>query len=75
VKSVSELTECPHCGCEEYYIKQSVFGNIVFRSRYDGKEGDNREMYDHINHKLKSKFAYCSSCDKRVALLEGYKYD
>ena len=70
MKNVSELTKCPYCGCEEYYIKQSISGTIEFRCRYDGKEADNREMYDHIYHKLKSKFAYCSSCDKRVALLE-----
>ena len=70
MKSVSKFTECPYCGGEEYYAKYSVFGKIILRSRYDGKEADNREMYDHIHHKLKSKFAYCSSCDKRVALLE-----
>ncbi len=70
MKNVSELTKCPYCGYKEYYIKQSVSGEIFLRCRYDGKEANNDGMYDLINYRLKSKFAYCIFCNKRVAFLE-----
>ena len=69
MKHITELSECPHCGHNEWYRKQRVKGEIIFRERFDGKETENFEMYDGISHRDTSKFAYCSKCHKKIGKL------
>lgn len=71
VKKISKnIKECPYCGHDEYYIKQSYKGNCDFRIRFDGKEGDNGDMHDFATYKNISKYAWCSSCNKKLFELE-----
>lgn len=30
-----ELTECPFCGCDEFYTKQYVYGTLRYASNTD----------------------------------------
>lgn len=60
------INKCPHCGCDTYYIKQSITGTIKYRLRYDGKDADNTEMYENISYTNISKYAWCNDCDKRL---------
>lgn len=62
----SDLTECPFCGCEEYYTKEYVCGVIRYNECFDGSEADNDTLYDGLKYKDKSYHgkAYCRSCDK-----------
>jgi len=60
------MKECPYCGSEEYYIKQSFKGTCEYIFRFDGKEAENGHIHDNIQYKNTSKYAYCSECDKRL---------
>lgn len=58
---------CPYCGnTKEFYVRQSYSGNFNFYMRFDGLEGDNEDMYENAQHKITSKFAYCSKCHKKI---------
>lgn len=61
---LTELTECPFCGCDEYYTKQYVYGTLRYNERFDGKETNNAELYEGLYSKNYSGRAYCSKCDK-----------
>ncbi len=65
------ITECPYCGHDEYYIKQyhSGYGNYYFR--YDGEEAENGDMHNYLSSRNTSKYAWCGNCDKRLFKLEG----
>lgn len=58
----SDLKTCPFCGCEQFYEKQQVQGAIIFRSRFDGKEADNSEIYDNLIFKGSGR-TYCDNCN------------
>lgn len=60
------MDKCPHCGSDEYYEKQTVKGKIIYRYKFDGSEAENGEMYDGLDHRRSSQFAYCSECHKRL---------
>lgn len=70
----SNTLKCKHCGNNEYfYTKEKVYGdvNVIFNSgRSYEDQGLNAEMYEHIEHKLKSKFYFCYACDKKVSKIE-----
>lgn len=68
MNSPKEMKECPYCGSEEYYIKQSFKGTCEYIFRFDGKkdEVDNGHIHDNIQYKITSKYAYCRECDKRL---------
>lgn len=59
----SDLTCCPFCGNDEFYIKQQVRGNCDYRERFDGEEADNSNMHDNLVYSGGNK-AYCSRCEK-----------
>ena len=60
------IRECPHCGSEEFYIKQYAHGNIEYHYRFDGEEGENGELHEPLSYTDTGKFAYCSECHKRL---------
>ena len=55
MKIDSNITECPYCGYDEYYIKQYIKGKLSYYKRFDGKEADNSDMYDYLDAKDISK--------------------
>lgn len=61
---------CPHCGSEEYYIKQSFKGVCEYFMRFDGEEAENTTMYENSEWKNRSKYAWCTGCHKRLFKLE-----
>ena len=67
---MGEIKKCPHCGNEEeYYSKDYVKGSTKTNYRFDGKETENGDMYQHLSHN-NGKYAYCSSCHKRLFEIE-----
>ncbi len=70
--NISELTECPLCGGDEYYVIAKPIGTITTRFHYDGRDADNTEMYANLCEKPQ-KFVYCSNCQVKIARNnEGY---
>lgn len=60
----SELTCCPFCGNEEYYLMYHAEGPSFCNFRFDGKEPrDNTEMYSSLSYSG-GKSAYCNVCNK-----------
>lgn len=68
VKGIEEpdMSECPYCGNDEYYIKLRYSGKGICRYRFDGEEADNEDLYDNVGDTLIGKFAYCAGCDKKI---------
>lgn len=64
--NVSELTECPHCGCETFYYKSKVSGIVATHVNFDGSEADNTEMHNSLSYES-MKFVYCSQCQRKIA--------
>lgn len=63
------LKKCPHCGNDEFYIKQKVSGVILYNYKLDGSNtAYNGEMYESsdLRYQTISKYAYCNNCDKRL---------
>ncbi|WP_191343918.1 hypothetical protein [Anaerotignum lactatifermentans] len=58
--------KCPHCGSLEFYTRQRVNGVIQVNFRFDGQEADNESMYEALEYKEVSEYAYCSGCGKRL---------
>ena len=71
MKIDSNITECPYCGYDEYYIKQYIKGKLSYYKRFDGKEADNSDMYDYLDAKNISKYAWCGWCHKRLFKLDN----
>lgn len=65
-----KMKECPYCGCGSYYTKYTLSGFSVFIENFDGSEADNGSMYEGANHKLKSKYAFCFQCNKKLFKVE-----
>ncbi|APB61018.1 hypothetical protein ACXHIE_005838 [Pseudomonas aeruginosa] len=63
---IQTLSECPHCGGDEFYVVQTYSGKGVYRRCFNGYRADNSHMYDGLNHKV-GKRAFCGDCDKPVA--------
>lgn len=61
---LSELSECPFCGYDEFYETEYVYGTTRWRSRFDGKEADNSDLYDGLRIKDSSGRIYCDNCNK-----------
>lgn len=70
MKIDNDIKECPYCGSEEYYIKQSYKGTCCYHLRFDGKEADNGDMWENSSFKDSSSYAWCSGCGKRLFKLE-----
>lgn len=66
---LSELTECPHCGCEEVYTRQKAAGHVVWHQRFDGGATDNDRMYEHLNI-YPSIWVYCACCEEKIARMD-----
>lgn len=64
--NVSELTECPYCGCETFYYKSKVSGIVATHVNFDGSEADCSGMHEGLSYK-NLKFVYCSQCQKKIA--------
>ena len=71
MKIDNNITECPYCGHDEYYIKQYHSGYGTYYIRYDGEETENGDIYCALNDKTVSKYAWCGCCHKRLFKLEG----
>ena len=66
VNKFEELTCCPFCGNEEFYITNWMQGSGDFNMRFDGEEAaDNSQMYDGLLI-TEGKRAYCNSCFKYI---------
>jgi len=63
---ISELSECPHCGCEEFFIREKAVGHIRSAYRFDGGDADNTGMYDGLSS-VPQKFVFCSCCQEKIA--------
>ncbi|WP_457748755.1 hypothetical protein [Sulfurimonas sp.] len=64
--NISDLTECPLCGGDEYYVIARPIGTIITHYRFDGGDADNTEMYANLSDKPQ-KFVYCSNCQVKIA--------
>lgn len=60
------MTECPYCGHDEYYINYRYSGTGICRCRFDGEEAENGGMYDSLQNTVVGKFAYCCNCNKKI---------
>lgn len=69
MKNISELSQCPHCGGSTWYELQRYSGVYEFRTNFDGSEAENGDMFDGATYKTISKYAYCSSCNRKIAKL------
>ncbi|HEJ2342260.1 TPA: hypothetical protein ACWLUJ_005777 [Pseudomonas aeruginosa] len=63
---IQTLSECPHCGADQFYVVQVYSGKGAYHRRFDGYSADNTDMYNCLNHRA-SKRAFCSECDRPVA--------
>ena len=68
----TDLMQCPFCGCDTFYSKDYITGATITYHRYDGKETENGQMYEHVKHTT-GKYAYCTDCDKRLFNMETGK--
>lgn len=63
--------KCKKCGNEEmFYQKEKVKGEIIVKLDSNGdflEDGENSEMYDHLESNLKSVYYYCIECDNKVS--------
>ncbi len=64
------IDKCPHCGSEEYIIKQRYSGICHYGMRFDGKEANNGEMWESASFRNTSEYAWCRECGKRLFKLE-----
>lgn len=63
-KKLTDLTECPFCGCEEFYTKDRVHGTLRYRERFDGDEADNSTLYDGlVLVHTKYRRVFCVDCE------------
>ena len=61
------IKECPYCGYDEIYVKATYSGSCNYHIKLDGSlDAYNGEMFDYANMKIKSKYAFCSNCDKKL---------
>lgn len=65
------LQECPKCGHDEFYVKQSFKGTCDFIQRFDGEDVDNGHMHDNTRYRYISKYAYCNKCNKKLFEIAG----
>lgn len=69
--TLAELSKCPHCGSDTYYVRYTYSGQGAYHRHYDGSEGaDNSGIYDKLGMKP-GKRAFCSDCHKPVAQYHG----
>ena len=69
------ISECPHCGSDEIYVKATYSGNCDYHMKLDGSlEAYNGEMYDYATMKIRSKYAFCSDCDRKLFKLSYDMY-
>ena len=62
VNKFEQLSCCPFCGNEEFYVTNWMTGSCEFNMRFDGEEAsDNSQMYDGLIID-KGKRAYCNNC-------------
>lgn len=67
---IENLKCCPYCGGETWYRLQTYKGTCEFRTNFDGTEAENDDMYDGVEYKFKDKFAYCTSCNEKIAIAD-----
>ena len=68
-----DMMECPYCGSDEFYVKQSYSGVCRFRMKIDGGQSNNNgEMYDYAIHNDLTKYAYCNQCEKRLFPMDEF---
>lgn len=70
--TLAELSACPHCGSDEFYVRYVYSGKGIYARRYDGvTDGvDNSGMYDSLVMKPGNR-AFCVDCHKPVASYAG----
>ncbi|MHA6079840.1 hypothetical protein ACVSML_26705 [Pseudomonas aeruginosa] len=70
--TLAELTMCPHCGADEYYVRYTYSGRGIYARSYSGDNScvDNSGMYDKLVMKP-GKRAFCVDCHKPVAQYHG----
>lgn len=60
------LTECPYCGHDEYYVNVRYSGTGICICRFDGTETENGDIHDCLQGTIIGKFAHCCNCDKKI---------
>jgi hypothetical protein len=63
---ITELTACPHCGGDEFYVVQRYKGTGNYNRRFDGGSADNTTMYDCLKE-VAGKIAFCVDCNVALA--------
>lgn len=60
--------ECPYCGGDIFYKKESCYGKYEFYFSYNKDDDvvDNSSMYNTLSHKDIGKFIYCDNCNKKL---------
>ena len=38
----SDLTQCPFCGCNGFYVRQHAEGTVIYHHSFDGSESDSQ---------------------------------
>lgn len=64
---INSISECPHCGYDEYYHVTRMSGVGQYNYRWDDKDSDNTELHDCLNY-AKNKTAYCVQCHKKIGI-------
>jgi predicted glycosyltransferase involved in capsule biosynthesis len=72
---ITEVKECPYCGNDEFYIRQTYSGTGNYYMSLTNQPGvDNADMY-HCLHTKAGKTAYCQACEKPIAVWESSKHE
>lgn len=64
-RSGENLSECPYCGSDEYYVITYYRGRGAYHFRFDGEMADNSQMYDCLSARMCTT-AFCGNCQKRL---------
>lgn len=70
-KLKTPLSACPYCGCEQFYVRATVYGTTSVFYRFDGEPGDNTHMWDYVQTR-EQKTAFCGECQRKLGVTEFF---
>ena len=69
-KNGVQVTCCPKCKSDEYYVEVIVSGRTSWRRNLaTGKESDNTGFWDHVDTK-ELKTAFCGQCFEKLGIVK-----
>lgn len=70
-KGGSQVTCCPKCGSDDYYVEVIVSGRSGWhRSLVSGESSDNIGFWDHVDQKV-LKTAFCTDCFEKLGTVRN----